>query len=90
MLRALLSLHAATALKVAVTGATGRLGRRAVEKLVAQGAAVRCLVRHEPAAVGDDAVVVVSARPRTRSTLSKCRSRIYIMARPRSSPSRAM
>ena len=55
MLRALLSLHAATALKVAVTGATGRLGRRAVEKLVAQGAAVRCLVRHEPAAVGDDA-----------------------------------
>ena len=33
MLRALLSLHAATALKVAVTGATGRLGRRAVEKL---------------------------------------------------------
>ena len=55
MLLALLTLHAATALKVAVTGATGRLGRRAVEKLVAQGAAVRCLVRHAPAAVGDDA-----------------------------------
>ena len=55
MLRTFLALHAATALKVAVTGATGRLGRRAVEKLVAQGAAVRCLVRHEPAAVGDDA-----------------------------------
>ena len=44
MLLTFLSLHAATALKVAVTGATGRLGRRAVEKLVAQGAAVRCLV----------------------------------------------
>ena len=55
MLLALLALQAATALKVAVTGATGRLGRRAVEKLVAQGADVRCLVRHAPAAVGDDA-----------------------------------
>ena len=41
MLRTFLALHAATALKVAITGATGRLGRRAVEKLVAQGAAVR-------------------------------------------------
>ena len=55
MLLTFLALHAATALKVAITGATGRLGRRAVEKLVAQGAAVRCLVRHEPAAVGGGA-----------------------------------
>ena len=55
MLLTFLALQGATALKVAVSGATGRLGRRAVEKLVAQGAAVRCLVRHEPAAVGDDA-----------------------------------
>lgn len=45
---------AAAVQKVAVTGATGRLGRRAVEALVKQGTSVRCLVRHAPAAKADD------------------------------------
>ena len=43
---------------VAVTGATGKLGRHAVEQLVAAGHPVRCLVRCDPAATasrGQDA-----------------------------------
>ena len=48
----------AGATPVAVTGATGKLGRHAVEQLVAAGHPVRCLVRCDPAATasrGQDA-----------------------------------
>lgn len=43
-----MALSAPSARTVAVTGATGKLGRRAVERLVLGGCAVRCLVRHDP------------------------------------------
>ena len=49
---------AVATIPVAVTGATGKLGRHAVEQLVAAGHPVRCLVRCDPAATasrGQDA-----------------------------------
>jgi nucleoside-diphosphate-sugar epimerase len=43
----LLALPAATAaMKVAVTGTTGKLGRRAIQLLSSRGIATRCLLRH--------------------------------------------
>jgi len=37
--------------KVAVTGATGKLGRKVVEQLIERGYGVRCLVRRDPSGV---------------------------------------
>eukprot|EP00929_Paragymnodinium_shiwhaense_P069090 TRINITY_DN34852_c0_g1_i1.p1 TRINITY_DN34852_c0_g1~~TRINITY_DN34852_c0_g1_i1.p1 ORF type:complete len:401 (+),score=42.13 TRINITY_DN34852_c0_g1_i1:84-1286(+) len=43
---------------VAVVGPTGKLGRQVVKELVAQGASVRCLLRHKLPSGGEKALLV--------------------------------
>ena len=52
---AMWALGLASASTVAVTGATGKLGRCAVAQLVAEGHEVRCLVRRAPSGSGSRA-----------------------------------
>mgnify|MGYP003685133427 CR=1 FL=1 len=54
---------------VAVTGGTGKLGRRAVEQLVANNVPVRVLLRQPPSAAAEASGAVAASKPQVAAWL---------------------